>query len=130
VINDFVIFGTPTVGQLVTITVTVNEPDHALTNACGVLSFGDSTPNGFSGNCAPRPCPDRYGAWTPPAPSAGTRTFVFQHTYASPGQKSLAFQLESRDDCLDPYGTTLGTSTKTGALSVSVPPTTTTNPGT
>ena len=130
VVSDFVILGSRTVGQVVTIGVTVAEPDHALANACGVMNFGDNTPNGFQGNCEPRPCPEQYGPWTPPAPgTGGTRTFVFQHIFTSPGEKTLAFQLESREYCNDPYGTTQGTSTKIGHVTIS-PPTTTSTTGT
>ncbi|MDQ3980179.1 MAG: hypothetical protein M3314_11595 [Actinomycetota bacterium] len=128
--EHFVVIGSRTVGQPVTIGVSVREPDHSLANACGVMNFGDGSPSQFTGNCQPRPCPERYGPWTPPTPSPGNRTFVFQHTYTSPGEKVLTFQLESRDDCWDPYGTLLGTSIRTGKLVILVPGTTTTSPGT
>ena len=109
--------GTPTVGQVVSFTVTVTELDHTLVNACGILSFGDNTSQP-QGNCQPRPCDAQFGPWTPPSRSPGSRTFTFQHIYTTPGDFDLRFQLESRDNCWDPYGTALGASTKTGHLTV------------
>jgi hypothetical protein len=117
-LGDFMLTpSSPTVGQPVTITITVNEPDHGLSNACGTMTFGDNT---SQGNCPPPPCPsNRFGPWTPPArPAGGTRTFSFQHTYSTPGSMRVVFQFDSRDDCHDPYGTAPGSSIKQGQIMV------------
>lgn len=98
--------GTAVAGQNAAFSVTVTEPDHGLSNACGTLDFGDGV---SSGTCQEPPCSGKYGPWTPPTPPAGgTRTFSFQHTYAAPGAYTVIFKIESRDNCEDPYGTRYG----------------------
>jgi hypothetical protein len=107
----------PTAGQTVKIEVTVNEGDHALNNACATLRWGDGI---TSGSCPQPPCiTDRYGPWDPPPrPSGGTRTFTFEHVYASPGSYDILFEVESRDDCRDPYGTVHGSISAPGRVVV------------
>ena len=115
----------PVAGQAVTFSVTVSEPDHSLANACALWTFGDGT---TSGSCPTPPCTfgGKFGPWTPPdRPPAGMRTFSVQHTYANPGSYTLMFELESRDSCEDPYGTTRGLSFGRWPVVVAAPTTTT-----
>lgn len=115
----------PTYDQLITFTVTVTEPDHSLSSACGTMDFGDGV---SEGGCPLPPCaPTRYGTWaTPAAGGADTKTFTFKHSYArqnEPRAFTVTFKLESRSDCYDPYGTSHNdlSGHRSRAIAVTVP---------
>jgi hypothetical protein len=90
----------PKVGEEVTFTATVTDPDHIVTGNCTEVRGATS-----SLPCTPPPCPARYGPWQPPARHGQTRTFSFRATYSTPGLKEASFTFHTDlDMCRDPYG--------------------------
>jgi hypothetical protein len=91
----------PQVNAEVTFRVTVTDADHTI-GTCAFIDFGDLS---TQGSCPDPPCPARYGTWDLPAPGGpGAFTFVFTHTYKSPGPFIATFLVDDRSDCWDPYG--------------------------
>jgi hypothetical protein len=86
-----------TAGEPVTVTVTLHD--------------GDATPNGLYGSWGdgtgvPAPTckePQRYGPWTPPAKSGGTRTWTLHHTYSNAGTFTVTL-IGISGTCGNPYG--------------------------
>ena len=94
---------TATVGQPVTFTITVRDPDHLVTGNCTGVDYGDGAAS--NGPCNPAPCPAPYGQWDTPPKQNGSQEFTFQHTYNSPGDYHPTFTFHTdRDRCPDPYG--------------------------
>jgi hypothetical protein len=81
----------PQVGQSVTYTVHVVDPDAAPVNNCGV----DYDGGGGSGCAHTMECAANYGTWDVPPKQRGDATFTYTHTFTSAGQHSVTFSAES-----------------------------------
>jgi hypothetical protein len=101
-------------GAEVTFHVTVSDPDHAVSNHCSQVDFGDGSAV-LSAPCASPSCPPAFGPWDPPAAQTGIATFDYPpHSYASGKSYTARLTFHSdKDTCplLDPYGSA-GTSTQ------------------
>jgi hypothetical protein len=97
-------------------TFDVSDPDHAVSENCAQLDYGDGHSQPFP--CNPAPCPPTYGPWTPPPREAGQRQFVYHHTYSQPGEYTARFTFRNdRDRCPDPYG-----NSESGEIKITVGP--------
>ncbi len=93
-------------GQEVPVTLTMSDPDGAVTLDCFSVALSGSGMSG--GSCSatnPVDCPPRYGPWTPPAPQpsqAATDTIV---TFDQPGTYVVSAEVTAADGCdnVDPY---------------------------
>jgi hypothetical protein len=101
-----------TTANTVTFAVDVADADHAVSDNCAVIDYGDG--NVDQAPCQSASCPATFGPWTPPDRVAGSRTFSYSHTYV-PGTYTARFEFHTdRDRCPDPYGNFgLGSSTVT-----------------
>lgn len=97
----------PVVGQEVTFTVAVQDPDAP---HVGVYMWGD--PSNIE--AADRLCRQGYGPWTPPEPRMGRGTFTYSETYDRPGTYRFPVSAASSNSvnpsgeagqgaCQDPY---------------------------
>jgi hypothetical protein len=107
----------PRVGDTVTFTVRVTDPDHIVTGNCTEVDLGVNgtfVPHG----CVPPPCPAAHGPWSPPAQHTGSQTFTFTETYPEARTYTARFTFRTdRDGCPDPYG-----SSDTATVNVSIAP--------
>jgi hypothetical protein len=87
----------PRAGEPVTFIVVVRDPD-ARPHCCEILVDG-AGPHAVV-DCAPS---DRYGAWTPPEPTPGTKTFRWTHTFEASGRHEVRFTATSGRTCGDPF---------------------------
>jgi hypothetical protein len=94
----------PKKGEPVVFTVSVTDPDAAVTDCWGFAIAGAAAacqmPQGF---------PARYGPWTPPAAVPGAKTFTFQHTFGAAGTYEGTVTVVTAAegffaDPIDPYG--------------------------
>jgi hypothetical protein len=70
-------------GQPVSVTMTMSD-DGPTGFGCYDLNSGSGGPQ-ISGPCVVERCPDRYGAWTPPAPKRSEASQVVELTFDEPG---------------------------------------------
>jgi hypothetical protein len=84
----------PRVGDVVTFTVHVADPDTPISESpCVEYTFGERAEVG--GTCAAH-CPAipvRYGAWEPPPARPGDSTFKMEHVYATAGIFEAKFEV-------------------------------------
>ncbi len=92
------------VGEVVTFTVQVVDPDHPVTDNCAQIDYGDGVAPSLP--CTRPQCPDAHGPWSPPAAVDGNQTFTYAHQYSSVGSYRATFSFHTDDDppCPDPYG--------------------------
>lgn len=106
----------PTPGETVTFTVTVEDPDARIQRDCNYkVSYGDGRD---PSTCASLPaCLPRYGAWTPPERQPDSYRTTFVHVYEAAGDYTARFTfVSSSGTCYeDPYG-----SSGTGSVAVAV----------
>ena len=110
----------PAVGDLVTFTVTISDPNTSV-YTCGHVSFGAGGPDE---NCDTQsaPCQTRYGPWDPPAEHPDSVTTGYTYRYDKPGTYTFSVAYPVGNSCYDPYRTQAGASQ---SLTVSGPATTT-----
>lgn len=92
-----------TAGQPVSVTVSLSDGDAPPVGAFG--SWGD-------GSGVPAPScntPQRYGPWTPPARSGGSKTWTVTHTYSKAGTYTVSI-IGISGACGNPYGGRVSTS--------------------
>jgi len=94
----------PRVGDVVTFTVQVVDPDHPVTDNCAEIDFGDGQRAQLP--CSHPQCPDAHGAWEPPPAIPGNQTFTYTHQYAAerPYTASFTFHTDQDPPCPNPYG--------------------------
>ena len=84
----------PKVGQTVTFTVHVVDPDASPITNCG--SSYDDQPTFAAVGCAhTMECAANYGAWDVPAKQRGEATFTYTHAFSSAGEHTAEFHAES-----------------------------------
>lgn len=90
----------PAVGDLVTFTVTISDPNTSV-YTCGQVMYGD----GMGENCAPSsaPCQTRYGPWDPPAKHADSVTTSYTYKYQKAGKYTFSVAYPVGSSCYDPY---------------------------
>lgn len=128
----------PTVGQRVTLTVTVSDADAPYVDAYLASNWGDGCGVNIGSplKLSPR---KPHGPWTPPAERRGNRRFTFTHTFCKAGDFKVTVEASSNSgapwneqcDCagLDPYdGRTFGSINITVAPSPTSSPTPTPSP--
>ena len=111
----------PIVGQQVTFTVTISDPNTAV-YTCGQVSYGDGMNENCTASTASPNCRVRYGPWTPPARYADSVSTSFTYTYRSADTYTVSAKYPVGSTCYDPYQ-----GWATGSVTVTVgaaPPTT------
>jgi hypothetical protein len=99
----------PAPGDKVTFTVRTNDPDASINpnGSCRDYTlYGDEPGGTVPGGCGPCPSTGRYGPWTPPAKSSGSRVDYPFHAYPKEGDFTATFRRASGDPCpdqTDPY---------------------------
>jgi hypothetical protein len=95
----------PRVGDVVTFDVTVDDPDHVVSDNCAQVRYGDGATD--DGPCSTPPdCPPHFGPWTPPAKQTGHYTHTYTHIYQGAATFPAKFTFKSwGSTCLglDPY---------------------------
>ena len=98
----------PKVGESVTFTVVVSDPDARIDRECNsLIVYGDG--QGPPGCATTASCVARFGAWTPPERRADRYEVTFTHTYATAGDVTASFTFKSSSGICgpdDPYGST------------------------
>ena len=91
----------PAVGDLVTFTVTISDPNTSV-YTCGHVSFGAGGPDQ---NCEAQSasCQTRYGPWDPPAKQADSVTTEYTYKYQNPGTYTFSVAYPVGNPCYDPY---------------------------
>jgi len=95
---------TPAPGDLVTFTVQVTDPDHAVSANCAEVNYGDGSIEPIG--CSRPQCVEAHGPWVPPPQVTGSQTFTFQHAYQALGTFAPTFTFHTDQDvpCPNPYG--------------------------
>ena len=115
----------PTVGQEVTFTVTVSDPNTAV-YTCGQVTYGDGMGQGCSATTAGPACETRYGPWDPPSRITDSATTTYTYSYERVGVYTVKATFPVGNPCYDPYQGSVS-----GSVQVTVgaaPTTTTTSP--
>ncbi|HZP15771.1 MAG TPA: hypothetical protein VFA96_08110 [Nocardioides sp.] len=109
----------PAVGQKVTYTVSITDPDAPAQGCAGSRDFGDYTVGPLE--CDPPVCA-RFGEWDAPQAKAGSFVQTFTHVFAKAGTFTATFPVSTVSPgwygCAVPYG-----STTTATATVDVTPT-------
>lgn len=112
----------PAVGQQVTFTVTVSDPNTAV-YTCGQVTYGDGMGQGCSAATAGPACESRYGPWDPPSKVADSATTTYTYVYKQPGSYTVNAAFPVGNTCYDPYQGNVSGSVR---ITVEAAPTTTT----
>lgn len=101
----------PKAGETVTFYVTVDDPDGSmLLDRDGMANdYGDTAPE--RGPTAHVDCFERFGPWTPEAPTPVHADLTFRHVYATAGTYTVSLPFKSLGDCT--YGPTEATARAT-----------------
>lgn len=87
--------------------IVYSDGDAPIADGCRTVSFGDGSPNTFTGStpaCAVATCLAAFGTWSPPTPVAGRAEATVTHTFGAAGTYEVQLSALSRHSfCHDPY---------------------------